>query len=566
MNANLPELQQSFPNHSSDGQLPLDSYATAARSHLDFLIENPTLINSFIITSEGIALYKTETKNGFWGDKETVVYKLDRNLIGQETTSESGGRYPIPGFPYVKMASIETHLLHDDVVTVWERKVKPIKLTAWNGSVEFAGFDGYPYKWKYKKNGFKLQRRDSSTPIDLGSYDIDMAGSRTMLRIEKNAIPILDYPFSKRPATSVIISAKLANALSDVSKLACQMFALNIYRNLTIYYEAFRMFVVCQPFVIGAFVNLMLYTLVLDQTYHYFVDYPFDRLVHKITVLIAVLCDTLVTISACANVYIFSVFTQRDPSLLLSLGLNWPMPLFVGSSGISTVVCQSFMLHRYCNLTKRKLVAGAIGFIILITFGGSVYITASISIHSYNAKIIHPIVTIRTISSVMADVSLAMALVVHYVQAGHGVESRSSKRLIHRLCALALRASFFTALISITALVFWAAMKHSYVYIIFSYCIGPSYSLTLLHNLNIRKDLRLIQGSTAVTARTNTDRTWVEGINHSSAHRVRTEETMPVNSNFEAEPGLDCESASDSSRNDRLSNWTMSFVSVNQEE
>ncbi|KAF5341549.1 hypothetical protein D9758_012577 [Tetrapyrgos nigripes] len=310
----------------------------------------------------------------------------------------------------------------------------------------------------------------------------------------------------------------------------------------------------------------MLYTLVLNQTYHYFINYPFDRLIHKITVLVAVLCDTLVTISACANVYIFSVLTQRDPPLLLLLAQNWPIPLFVGSSGISTVVCQAFILHRYCNLTKRKLVAGAIGFIILITFGGSVYITASILIDSYNAKFIHPIATIRTISSVVADVSLAMALVVHYLQAGHGVESRSSKRLIHRLCALALRASFFTALISITALVFWAAMKHSYVYIIFSYCIGPSYSLTLLHNLNIRKDLRLIQGSTAVTARTNTNRIWVEGISHGSANKGRTEGTMPVNSNFEAEPGLDRESVSDSWRNSRLSKWTTSFVSVDQEE
>ncbi|KAF5338834.1 hypothetical protein D9758_012078 [Tetrapyrgos nigripes] len=61
-----------------------------------------------------------------------------------------------------------------------------------------------------------------------------------------------------------------------------------------------------------------------------------------------------------------------DPPLLLSLGLNqWPMPLFVGSSGASTVVCQAFILNRYCNLTttRRKFVACAIGLVILITVG-----------------------------------------------------------------------------------------------------------------------------------------------------------------------------------------------------
>ncbi|KAK7435626.1 hypothetical protein VKT23_019581 [Stygiomarasmius scandens] len=185
-----PSTQFTPPRSDSPSQASsVASQQNHLQNSISFLITDPTLISSFLVTQQGLALYKTETEAGFWGDKKTVVYKLDNTGTNAVGRGSGDSIYP-GGFPYIKMAEIEKHSLSDNVVRVWGREVKPVKLTTLNESVEFPGFDGYPYKWKYQKDGFKLQRRDTSDHIELGSFS--MKGSRITLEIEKDAMHLLD--------------------------------------------------------------------------------------------------------------------------------------------------------------------------------------------------------------------------------------------------------------------------------------------------------------------------------------------------------------------------------------
>ncbi|THU78650.1 hypothetical protein K435DRAFT_876408 [Dendrothele bispora CBS 962.96] len=184
-----------FQSHSHTQSLPYSSQPSTytppsfhrEQTQIDLLITDPTLINSFFVTQQGLALYKSETKSGFWGDKKTIVYKLDSANTGPTSSRPPASSYP-GGFPFVKMAEVETHSFSDNVVKVWERDVKPVKLTTWNESVEFPGLDGHAYKWKYNKDGFKLERRDTSDHKTLGSLSIE-AGT---IRIERDAMHLLD--------------------------------------------------------------------------------------------------------------------------------------------------------------------------------------------------------------------------------------------------------------------------------------------------------------------------------------------------------------------------------------
>ncbi|KAF5371641.1 hypothetical protein D9758_003576 [Tetrapyrgos nigripes] len=149
-----------------------------------FVVDGDTLTNASFLTPEGIALYRSETKTSALSgsDKKTVVYKLEHSMGHQQDQ-----------FPYVPMATIEKHSFHSDVVKVWDREVKPIKLTPMRGSVEFSGSDGHSYKWKQtgliNSEGFKLQRQDTST-IELGSFSTKE--SRSTLRFEKDVFHVME--------------------------------------------------------------------------------------------------------------------------------------------------------------------------------------------------------------------------------------------------------------------------------------------------------------------------------------------------------------------------------------
>ncbi|KAK7435624.1 hypothetical protein VKT23_019579 [Stygiomarasmius scandens] len=147
-----------------------------------FFSGDATLINSFLVTLQGLALYKTETPTGALGDKNTMLYKFDKNGNGAVRRD--------PGFPYVIVAEVETHSLSRNIIRMRGKELNSVKLSTWNGSVEFSGLDGIPYKWKYHKGSFTLQRRDSPDQVNIGSFNIK--GSRNVLQLERNAMHILD--------------------------------------------------------------------------------------------------------------------------------------------------------------------------------------------------------------------------------------------------------------------------------------------------------------------------------------------------------------------------------------
>ncbi|KAK7452094.1 hypothetical protein VKT23_012199 [Stygiomarasmius scandens] len=262
----------------------------------------------------------------------------------------------------------------------------------------------------------------------------------------------------------------------------------------------------------------MFYVLAITQIFRYFKVYTNDRLI-KITVSAALVCDTLTTMAACANSYIYSVVVQGEftsstssealfavylgisnlstfffnlPGDTLSLVVQyWPSPIYLISTGISATLVQTFMLNRYWNLTRRKIVTLAIVVMILASLGSVTYLAFMMIFLPNNAD--RDKVTIAVIiwltAATVADVFIALALTIYY-KSETGVKLPSSKILIRRLSSLALKTGSFTAIYAVVTLIIYFSDPQSNTCLIFAYSIGRIYSLTLLYNLNIRQELQ----------------------------------------------------------------------------
>ncbi|KAF5346593.1 hypothetical protein D9758_013460 [Tetrapyrgos nigripes] len=64
------------------------------------------------------------------------------------------------------------------------------------------------------------------------------------------------------------------------------------------------------PMLIGAWLNLMLFVLVINQALYYFRHYPIDRILVKIAVFAVLVCDMGTIIAGCADAYLDAVTFQ----------------------------------------------------------------------------------------------------------------------------------------------------------------------------------------------------------------------------------------------------------------
>ncbi|THU77720.1 hypothetical protein K435DRAFT_812198, partial [Dendrothele bispora CBS 962.96] len=92
-------------------------------------------------------------------------------------------------------------------------------------------------------------------------------------------------------------------------------------------------------------------------------------------------------------------------------------------------------------------------------------------------------------TAMTADVLIAIVFII-YFKSETKVKLSSSKRLIHRLTVLALKTGSFTAITAVLMLTVYFNNNQSNMSLIFGYCVGRVYSLTLLYNLNIREKLQ----------------------------------------------------------------------------
>ncbi|KAL8291493.1 hypothetical protein RQP46_002471 [Phenoliferia psychrophenolica] len=251
--------------------------------------------------------------------------------------------------------------------------------------------------------------------------------------------------------------------------------------------------------LLGTWVNSFLYMIEMIQAWSYYRDFPTDSLFLKSTVASALLVDTASTVSACACVYKYVVTNWGNATYLGRE--NWGIPFYCITTGISSGIVQMFLIGRAGRLIKSRslkmVVVGTLSALSIGSVASAFWTGIIVAISPFYQKRGQVVVsaTVWLAASAGTDFLIAVALLWRLIilkkqhqSAAAMVESRMTG-VLERLVVTTIETGSATATVALVILTTYLADKETNTCVGIGFTLGRIYTLTMLMNLNPRKEL-----------------------------------------------------------------------------
>ncbi|KAJ7342781.1 hypothetical protein DFH08DRAFT_962822 [Mycena albidolilacea] len=252
--------------------------------------------------------------------------------------------------------------------------------------------------------------------------------------------------------------------------------------------------------LIGTWASSLLYTAEMYQAVYYYRHFKNDNWRLK----------TLVEHSRLRFVLIPSIIFILPQYTITHVGdtayfanQNWTIPVYVFTTAAVALPVQIYLVARYWKLCAYLSSAvspldprcGA-----QTIFGGS--FTCGLMVAVFPAfkdrdKLKIP-ATLWLITEAAADIGIAVALLWEFLKTRS--TSTETRNVVKRLIAVTLQTGTATAAIAVAALIGYLLNEESNIGVGFAWCLGRTYVLSMLSNLNVRKSARVWTPSTSKAA------------------------------------------------------------------
>ncbi|KAJ7223554.1 hypothetical protein GGX14DRAFT_427807 [Mycena pura] len=241
--------------------------------------------------------------------------------------------------------------------------------------------------------------------------------------------------------------------------------------------------------LVGTWANSFLYMAEIMQARYYFTHFGHDDWQLKTFVSVAFLIDTLSTLGDYACVYLTSTgyINQRSVSGVELTATFQPIPLYLFTTGLVSVLVQTFLVVRYWWFTRNVIVTVLIGFLVVAALAGSFAVGVIITLFpafTEREKVTIP-ATIWLATEAVADLSISAALLWEFRKAKSTlVEARS---VLKRLVAVTIQTGTATSTLAVATLIAFLLKEESNLSVGIAYTLGRVYMLSMLANLNVRR-------------------------------------------------------------------------------
>ncbi|KAF9453736.1 hypothetical protein P691DRAFT_658088, partial [Macrolepiota fuliginosa MF-IS2] len=228
--------------------------------------------------------------------------------------------------------------------------------------------------------------------------------------------------------------------------------------------------------LIGTFLNLMVYTLVLGQAYEYYtnrVRAKKDKLVIKLGIVLNLLSDTVGSAAACVLIFLYTVpyWAQKN---------QWPLIVILFTTTLNALVVQCFMVHRYFKMSRNFFVT-----VLLILFFSSMFRNGVAS--ARHPSLVKRYKQIRYIGvglsgAVLADIGITIALLWQLRRFSEC--SKATAGLLQRISVVVIKTGTVTSLFAAASLVAYLVRPESQVSVTLLLLLGRVYTSTMLFTLN----------------------------------------------------------------------------------
>ncbi|KAK0444991.1 uncharacterized protein EV420DRAFT_1572857 [Desarmillaria tabescens] len=258
------------------------------------------------------------------------------------------------------------------------------------------------------------------------------------------------------------------------------------------------------PLLVGSFLNFMLYGVLCNQVYIYYISFPKDRLMSKSIVRVLWLTETVQTIINITGIFDTFCYKFGNLSALNDIGLSWfGVPILSGFVGC---VCQLFYAWRMYNFSKKaQWLSITLSMIACMQFSGAIISGVGARRYDHSLELqtdlkVKVATAIWLGGSALCDVAIALCMTYILSRANTGL--KSTRILISRLIRLSIETGSITATLAVVCIALFLAYPNDNYYTSPAVCLVKVYSNTVLAVCNSRMTRRIRGGREDVTLHT----------------------------------------------------------------
>jgi hypothetical protein len=256
---------------------------------------------------------------------------------------------------------------------------------------------------------------------------------------------------------------------------------------------------------IGFALACCVYGILVSQIFSYFRNYPGDKTLFKLTVILILLLETADQAFIGHLVYYYSISNYAKPVVLLRATMTWSLILQLTAGAIVGAIVKWYFGLRVWRFSEHNIFIT--GLILLLTIG-QLGLALAFTVESFRLPSIfavHKLQTLGTISlgcGVLTDVVTAGALCFFLQRLRTGYSPSDS--LVNGLCSYAINTGVLTSTVSMATLILYNVMPQSNLCFIATYFVlSKLYAISFLATLNTRRIIRNGRGTDRQGATTN---------------------------------------------------------------
>ncbi|KAJ7655500.1 hypothetical protein B0H17DRAFT_1213966 [Mycena rosella] len=254
------------------------------------------------------------------------------------------------------------------------------------------------------------------------------------------------------------------------------------------------------PMLIGVFINMILYGVLLGQILTYYKMYQRDAAWMRYFILVLFIIETANTGFDIAFMFqpLILQYGQK-PNLFPTVFITQPLCVVLVSTPI-----QLYFAWRIRSLTKSYWVPITIAVLALASCTGGIWTAAMIHIVQTfaNKAKLHNSALVWFLSSCVADILITISLVISLTRRKTGFSGTDS--VIDKIIRMTIQTGMLTAVFSILDVVCFMVLPHAAINFIFDLALSKLYTNCLMSTLNSRQKLNIIPGGGASEQRRNT--------------------------------------------------------------
>jgi len=241
------------------------------------------------------------------------------------------------------------------------------------------------------------------------------------------------------------------------------------------------------PMLIGTFLNMILYGILIVQIYHYYHSYRQDAKWMKCFIFYLFVIETLNTGCDIAMMY---------QPLIAEFGKAQALRVFPTLFAAQPIICvcvstpiQLFFAWRVKVLTHNTLLAVIITCFSLVSLGGGVWTTAlliHLKLFALKPRL-HWAALVWFLTSVVADVLIASVLVYSLSKRKTGFTGTDDA--IQKIIRMTVSTGMVTAFFAIADVIFFMTLPHTALNFIWDIALTKIYANCLMSSLNARSSM-----------------------------------------------------------------------------